>query len=253
MMLELDDQDCPCRPGGAPCRVRHPLAVPDALRQGLFTIQDARRAGLTLDHLRGKSFRKITRGLYVWIEFEDDQHLALRAELRRVPPGSALPGPTDARLHELELQLGGPIEITAPLGAAVRAREDLRVRYGTLEPGDISCSFGLPVTGPVRTWFDLARHLRLTDAVACVDWGLRHGRINRTGLSAYVELRRHLKGTRQARRVLELADSWSESLMESRLRALLLTARPSLPALAVQHEVVSQWTGVGPVGSRQRG
>jgi hypothetical protein len=70
------------------------------------------------------------------------------------------------------LQLGGPIEITAPLGAAVRAREDLRVRYGTLEPGDISCSFGLPVTGPVRTWFDLARHLRLTDAVACVDWGL---------------------------------------------------------------------------------
>jgi len=219
--------------------VRTPVAVPDALKGGLFSIQDARRAGLTLDHLRGKSFRKIVRGLYVWVGFRGDEHLELRAQLRSLPAGSVFSGPTAARLHGLDLQLAGPIEITAPLGAAVREREDLRVRYGALEPGDVNCSFGLLMTSPVRTWFDLARHLDLTDAVAGVDWALRHGRINRPALAAYIERRRHLKGTRQARRVLELADSRSESLMESRLRTLLLTARPSLPSLAVQHEVVS--------------
>ena len=219
--------------------VRTPVAVPDTLKHGLFSIQDARRAGLTLDHLRGKSFRKIARGLYVWIGFPGDEHLGLRAQVRRLPAGCVFSGLTAARLYGLDLQLAGPTEITAPVGAAVRAREDLRVRYGALEPGDVSCSSGLPVTSPIRTWFDLARHLRFPDAVAGVDWGLRHALVNRRELAAYIERRRLIKGSRQARRVLELADSRSESLMESRLRTLLLTARPSLPRLAVQHEVVS--------------
>ena len=233
--------------GAQAAPVRNPVAVPDALKHGLFSIQDARRAGLTSDQLRGKSYRKIARGLYVWIGFVDDQHLALRAQLRRLPTGCVFSGLTAARLYGLDFQLGGPIEVTAPEGAAVRLREDLRVRYSSVEPGDASCCFGLPVTSPVRTWFDLARHLCLTDAVAGVDWALRQGRVTRPGLAAYIERRQRLKGTRQARRVLELADPRSESLMESRLRALLLTARPSLPSLAVQHEVVS---GTGQVLGR---
>src|SRR5215510_3001714 len=50
--------------GAQAAPVRNPVAVPDALKHGLFSIQDARRTGLTPDQLRGRSYRKIARWLY---------------------------------------------------------------------------------------------------------------------------------------------------------------------------------------------
>src|SRR5262249_11052463 len=40
--------------GAQAAPVRNPVAVPDALKHGLFSIQDARSAGLTPDQLRGQ-------------------------------------------------------------------------------------------------------------------------------------------------------------------------------------------------------
>ena len=92
---------------------------------------------------------------------------------------------------------------------------------------------GLPTTTPLRTTFDLARHLQLIEAVAATDALLHFRQVNRDQLQAYVNARPGWRGVAQARRVVELAESAAESLMESVLRMVLL--EHGCPRPRVQH------------------
>ena len=67
--------------------------------------------------------------------------------------------------------------------AAVRTRLGLKVRLGILGPQDVINVDGMAVTSAVQTWFDLARHQPLIEAVAAVDWVLHRRLVSRSELS----------------------------------------------------------------------
>ena len=124
-------------------------------------------------------------------------------------------------------------EVTVPLDVRLGSSGDLRVRRGRLDPGDVTVINGLPTTTSLRTTFDLARHLGLIEAVAATDALLHSAHVNQDQLQAYVHGRPGWRGVAQARRVLELAESAAESLMESVLRMVLL--EHGCPRPRVQH------------------
>jgi very-short-patch-repair endonuclease len=161
----------------------------------------------------------------------------LTAIAKRLPAGCAFCGPTaaviiggiDPRANEKRC-----IEVVTPPRVGVWPRPGLRVRTGRLECGDITEVDGLPVTTPVRTTFDLARHLPILEAVAGVDAMLRGRLLTTADLASYVAVRPRVKGAPQARRVVELADTGAESPMESMLRAMLVLAGLPRPESQVQ-------------------
>ena len=122
-----------------------------------------------------------------------------------------------------------------PRAAAKPTGKGLQIRRGNLEASDVVAVRGLRVTSPLRTWFDLARLLPVQEAVAAVDWALHERMFTAPSLAAYIADRPRLRGVPQARQVLELADARAESLMESRLRVVLVQA--GLPAPEVQYPV----------------
>ena len=129
-------------------------------------------------------------------------------------------------------------DVTALPNVHFRSSADLRVRHAALERGDTALVAKLPTTTALRTGFDLARHLPLAEAVAAVDAILYSRKVNESELNAYVEARAGWSGVAQARRVVELAEPATESLMESVLRMVLVQA--GCPRPEVQHWICDQ-------------
>lgn len=196
--------------------------VPEGLRKGPITPAEALNAGVSLAQLRGPSWKRVGRGLYLWTGLADGPWATLAGLAHRLPPGSGFSGLTAARVHGLDLGIEGPVEVTVPPEVALRDSADWRVRHACLHQGDLVRRRGLPVTSPVRTLFDLARRLSLADAVAALDWSLHQRRVSLARVWGYFEERGRWPGSRQAGRALELADPRAESTMESRLRVLLV-------------------------------
>lgn len=212
-----------------------PKDVPGWLKRRPITIAEARQAGVSASQLKGSRWRRVGRGVYVWIGLADDPNQRAEALLRRLPGTCVASGTTAARSHGLELDGSDRIEVTVPPGAGVDGGRDVGVRHTSLQAGDICRQRGVLLTSPVRTWFDLARYLPLVDAVAAVDWALHHGKVSGHQLQRYVEAHPGLTGIGQAREVLRLSEAGSESLMESRLRMVLVLA--GLPRPRVQHRI----------------
>jgi very-short-patch-repair endonuclease len=138
-------------------------------------------------------------------------------------------------MRGLDLMRNAPVEIAVPPDASVRSRRGLIVRCGLISPGDVVEIDGIPLTSVARTWFDLARHQPLIEAVAAVDWALHRRLVRWSVLRAYVDCHSGSNGVRQARRVLDYAQARAETLMESRLRMLLILG--GLPRPQVQAEI----------------
>lgn len=103
-----------------------------------------------------------------------------------------------------------------------RARPGCLVREITIEATDLDRVDGCWVTTPVRTVFDCARWLSLTEAVVVADALAHAGLVTREEFAAYVRAHRRLRGVTQADRVVTLMEPLTESPMESRLRVLLV-------------------------------
>lgn len=198
--------------------------VPAELTHGPFTVSDALRAGLSRRQLQGKTWRHLATGLYVWSGLADDPRDLLRALCPALPPGGAFSDRTAAWLHGLDFRPCQPVEATVPDVNGVATHRGLVLRRSELPPSDVVDCQGLPATSPMRTLFDLARHLSTAEAVVAVDSALRCGLADLDQLGAYVVTHGTAKGVRRARRVVELAEPRAESPMESRLRVLLQLA-----------------------------
>jgi very-short-patch-repair endonuclease len=99
------------------------------------------------------------------------------------------------------------------------------IHRAKLRDDEICLVYGMPVTTPARTAFDLGRRPRLETAIIRVD-----ALANATGLKAVdveslAASRRGARGIVQLRRVLELMDGGAESPQETRTRLLLIAAR----------------------------
>ena len=98
------------------------------------------------------------------------------------------------------------------------------VRRRSILAAETSIRRGLRVTSAVRTIADLACRLPLTDAVALLDAALRRRLVNSGRLSDWASTHAGYRGVRRLKRALELADPAAESVMETRLRLLLVLA-----------------------------
>jgi hypothetical protein len=212
--------------------------VPELLKRGPITIEAAAAAGFTRFQLRGVNWRRISWGVYEWAGgTESDLHAHLGALRYRLPNGCVFSHRTAARIHGVDVVLRTiPLaqqDVTAPGRVRMRTSDDLRVHTSSLCAEDTTSVAGLPCTRPLRTAFDLARHLPLVEAVAAVDALLHSGKVNKSALHTYIERHAHWSGVVQSREVVELAEPASESLMESVLRMALI--RAGCPRPAVQH------------------
>jgi very-short-patch-repair endonuclease len=138
----------------------------------------------------------------------------------------------------LDLQPDQPVEVAVPDGSGTRSRPGMHVRRSALPPDEVVECQGLPVTSPVRTVFDLARHLPLAEAIVAVDLALHGALVEPDELRAYVTAHPTWKGLAQARRVVTIAELRAESPMESRLRALLVLG--GLPRPQAQAEIIDE-------------
>ena len=203
--------------------------VPIELTRGPFTIEDARRYGVTRAQLLGASWRRLGVGLYSWREIADAPITRLIAAKVRLPNAAVFTGPTAAWLHGLDLAPCSPIEAAVGRTSSTSRLVGVVVRRCGIPAAETSIRRGLRVTSAVRTIADLASRLPLFDAVALVDTALRRRLVNDEYLRRWVRSHPGYRGIRRLKNALELADPAAESVMETRLRLLLVLAGLPLP------------------------
>ena len=182
--------------------------IPAELTKRPFSLDEARSAGLTLDALSGKSWRRIGSKLYRWVGLQDDTWQLLQAWHRRLP-SVTFTGLTAAWLYRLDVDPCHPIEAVVPTRSGISSRPGLSVRHCGLTGADLTIVRGLPATTPRRTFRDLKRRLPWVEFLVLADEALklRLGRFDALAAPA-------------------------ESPMETRLRWLLIQA--GLPRPDVQ-------------------
>lgn len=204
--------------------------VPAQLTSGPFTLRQARLCGLTEDKLRGATWRRVHRGVFIWHGIADQNLVRLRAAMHRLPEGAVFSGSTAGSLHGLDVEPCDPIEVTVPTACMVTRLAGFSLRRSTTIERAIA--HGMPVTSRVRTVVDLARHLPLVEAVTVLDMALHRRLASLKSLKAWADANRGHRGVAALRRALELAEPATESPMETRLRLLLILA--GLPKPRVQ-------------------
>jgi hypothetical protein len=124
-------------------------------------------------------------------------------------------------------------------------RETLaHVHSAALDPAEIVVVGGLPVTSLPRTVADLGRMLSFEKAVVFADSALfrdRPDRIERDDVLDVLDHEPRRPGTRAARRMLDFATPFSESVGESRSRVAVAAA--GLPPPVLQWEVHAAGSG----------
>ncbi len=210
--------------GRTPC-------IPPQLKAAPFTLDEARRFGLTPDVLRGKAWRRIATELYCWQGIEVEPWPLLAAWVRLLPPSAAFAGKTAAWMLGLDFDPAGPVEVVVPPGVGVRSRTGVALKRCLLAARDLRRERGLRLTTLQRTLRDLCARWPPGEALVAIDMAL-HRRL--TDLPRLAREAAAAKGRHGARRLADMARiaAPAESPMETRLRWLLLQA--GLPRPEVQ-------------------
>ena len=201
-----------------------PPRIPPELTKGPFSVEEAGRHGVSRAQLLGASWRRLGRGFYAWHEIAEEPMTQLVAAKLRLPDTAVFTGPTAAWLHGLDIAPCSPIEATLPSTSSTSRLVGVVVRRCGISAAETSTRRGLRVTSPVRTIADLACRLPLNDAVALLDSALHRRLVNRRRLCDWAGTHAGHRGVRRLKRALELADPAAESVMETRLRLLLVLA-----------------------------
>jgi very-short-patch-repair endonuclease len=217
----------------------HRPFIPKGLAHRPFTVEEARRAGLTRWQLEGGAWTRLGPSTYVSTPLANDPVHKLVAALRRLPDGAAFSGLTAAWLHGLDVPPCSPIEVTVAEGAGVSARSGIAVRRSTFARGDVVRARDLPATSVLRTVGELCGRLPLVEAVVIADAALHDRRLKPAQMSAWAAANAGRRGIKNLRRVLDHVDPASESPMESRLRMLLVLG--GLPRPKAQVSIHNRW------------
>jgi hypothetical protein len=186
-----------------------------------FNLADARRHGLSKDHLLGSSWRRLGGGYYAWHKIADNPEVILTAVSRRLPQ-VVFAGRTAAWLHGLDLPPCNPIEVTLDPAGPTTHLSGIRVRRSVVLPQETCRRRDLRTTSIDRTIADLARHLPLVEAVAAADMAIHRRLVAVTNLETWLVRHPGHPGVRRLRRVIDLVEPATESVMETRLRLLLV-------------------------------
>jgi len=205
--------------------------IPIALRSGPFSLDEARAAGLTPRSLSGKSWRRISNGLYRWSDLPEDPWLTLSAWGRVLPSAAVFVGASAAWLFGLDLKPTDPVEVVVPASCGIRTRAGLIVRHCEVPLSEVVTVRGLRALVLPLTLAGLCLQRPAVEALVALDMAV-HGRLtDPVALSQYAEAARGRPGMARMR-LLALLAAPAESPMETRLRWLLI--RSGLPQPEVQ-------------------
>jgi hypothetical protein len=182
--------------------------------------------------------------------------LAVRATVAGLRVPAVVSHGSAAALHGLPLW-GVPlrqVHVTRQPPARSADEGRLRSHVARLGPEDVVLIGGTAVTSVTRTVVDLARSVPFAPALVVADAALASGRTTSEQLLAALDAGAGTRGTRSARRALRAADPRSESVGESRSRALMIDAGLPLPDLQLDvHAPDGQLVGRCDFGWRERG
>jgi very-short-patch-repair endonuclease len=207
--------------------------IPAALTTGPFNLDEARRYGLTKDHLLGPSWRRLGGGFYALRAIADDPTVVIAATSRRLPATAIFSGRTAAWLHGLDLAPCKPVEATFPLDSHTSRLAGIALRRSDVNASERVTRRGYPTTSVVRTLADLGRRRPLVEAVAALDMALHMRLLKSAPLHSWACAHPRYPGIARLRRAIELAEPATESVMETRLRLLLVMARLPRPLAQV--------------------
>lgn len=205
--------------------------IPPELTRRPFTVDEARDAGLTLRALSGKSWTRISSGLYRWSELRDDPWLKLSAWRRVLPAEAVFMGATAAWLFGLDLAPTDPVEALVPVSCGLRTRGGLMVHHGQIQPAEVVAIRGFRSLALPLTLAGLCLRRPPVEALVAIDMAVHQGLTNPLALGQCAEARIGRPGMSQMRALALLAAA-AESPMETRLRWLLIQA--GLPGPEVQ-------------------
>ncbi len=215
-------------------------------RGGVFTVDDARRAGYRPDEIRAAvvsgSWRRLRRGVYVpaetWALAAGDasaRHLLhVLAALTVLGAGPVASHSSAARFHGLVLPRGAEDVVRLTHPEEWRVGKGYRIAAAELAPVDVVDAGPMAVTAVARTLVDCAREWPLTDAVVALDAALNCGLVRRRELTAAILRQRHWLGIGGAARAVDLSDGRAESPLETRGRLAIRNAGLPAPELQVE-------------------
>lgn len=224
-----------------------------------FRGSDAVAAGdVTWRRLAGPAFRPLLPDVHVGAKAEIDTATWVRAVSLWSHGTGVVAGPLAA------LAWGGECpwsdrELILPTSRHAVSIGEVRVRRDRLLPDEVGRRFGVPVTTPARTAFDLARRGTLADAVAAVDVLARTCHVTSDHLCAMIAAHPGARGSAQARQVAGLMDGRSGSIPESHLRLVFVLrgVRAPVPQYEVRAGGTTRFLDLGwpdvPPGRRKVG
>ncbi|MFC7544782.1 endonuclease domain-containing protein [Plantactinospora sp. GCM10030261] len=168
-----------------------------------------------------------------------DDEVDLRALFLCLPEVAVLAGLSAARRFGFGVLREDAVHIQLPPDVSRPRLPGLIVHHGVLPLPEPVMVRGIPCVPPARCAVDLARTVRRLDALPVLDAALRSDLVTPDGLHAEVDRHRGLRGVRQARELVPLADGRAECRQESQLRLVLIDAR--LPAPEPQVWVCDDW------------
>jgi hypothetical protein len=92
-------------------------SIPEQLKRAPFTVAYAEHLGFSRHRLRGRNWRRLAYATYAWVGLKVDPHAELIALISRLPRDCVVSGLTAARLHGIDIDGAGSVEITAPPAA----------------------------------------------------------------------------------------------------------------------------------------
>ncbi|MEW2430202.1 DUF559 domain-containing protein [Micromonospora sp. NPDC047644] len=184
---------------------------------------DALMRQLTVGRIRTRLDReeilRVRRGVYADKPCDDDDEL--RALMLRLPDGAMLARQSAARRYGFGVLRDDLIHIQLPAEVPKPRLPGVVVHRTVLHARPVFVA-GLPCVPPARCAVDLARAARRVDALPVLDAALRSGLVTQDDLLAEVAAHNALRGVRQARQLVPLADARAECRQESQLRLILI-------------------------------
>lgn len=197
-------------------------ASPKDRALGLFTRADAADFGLSGDGLahrvRTGKLVRLQRGVYLESHGLLTPQVRARAALLAAEPGAVVCGTTAARVWGWAPMFDGPEELAIGMADGHRvARPTLRWTRWDVPEDAIDRRFGFPLTCYAWTLAHVLQRASLRDAIWIADQALRVDPALSSGVGALL-VGRH---SGRSHRRLEMADSGSESPLETLARILL--------------------------------
>lgn len=233
-----------------------------ASRDGIVTLAEARRAGLTVHDVRrlcrAGHWRAVARAAYlVDADLHDGvpRRARIRAAVQSFGPGAAAVLSTAAELHVIGgCGPGDEIHLSLPGPAARPARQahpEVLVHQLVVAPAELCRVQGIPTTAALRTVTDLVLREDRYSAVCVLDSALNRGLITDDDLLSIPALIRGRRGAIAARGYLAEADGRAQSPLETRTRLRCVDGKvpPDVLQLEVR-DTDGYLLGIGDLGWR---